>query len=186
MHRVHMWTKYHVVTLASKCYIIQHDLSEFHFRVPLQSSAWEFCIYLYWILTRRALLEELSDHCRSKKTSDAAGMNERGLNMRQRCCNKRAKGWDSWRRGIMPGALLKLPVRDKPHCTGRSPMSLSSETPEEREARLQRIRDTLAAETLKVTEGRLQQMSNHQHERLPFETPTRGERNKITLLQCEV
>ena len=48
---------------------------------------------------------------------------------------------------------------------------LAIETPEERETRLQRMRDTLAAETPEEREARLLRMNTNQHERLAVETP---------------
>ena len=47
---------------------------------------------------------------------------------------------------------------------------MAAETPEERETRLQQMRDRLAAETPEERETRLQRMSTNQRERLAVET----------------
>ena len=52
---------------------------------------------------------------------------------------------------------------------------LAAETPEERETRLQHMRDRLAAETTEERETRLQRVSTNQHERLAVETPKERE-----------
>ena len=48
---------------------------------------------------------------------------------------------------------------------------MAAETDEEREVRLQQMRDRLAAETDEERDVRLQQMSDHQRDRLAAETP---------------
>ena len=45
----------------------------------------------------------------------------------------------------MPGVLLKLLVKDKLLCSTREHERTAAETPEERETRLQQMRDRLAA-----------------------------------------
>ena len=62
---------------------------------------------------------------------------------------------------------------------------LTAETPEERETRLQQMRDRLAAETTEEREIRLQWMSTNQHERLAVETPEEREL-RLECLQYEV
>ena len=65
-----------------------------------------------------ATLEEFSNLHRSKKIGDGAETKETELNMLQRQRNKckEVKDWESGGRGIVPGALLKLLVKDKlPH-----------------------------------------------------------------------
>ena len=62
---------------------------------------------------------------------------------------------------------------------------LAAETPEKKEARLQRMstsqRERLAAETGAEREARLQQMSTYQHERFAAET----EEEREVRLQCD-
>ena len=61
-------------------------------------------------------LEELSNQLRSKKIGDGTEMKETELDVLQRQQNKGAKDWESGGRGIVPGTLLKLLVKDKlPH-----------------------------------------------------------------------
>ena len=59
-------------------------------------------------------------------------------------------------------------------CTHAADMSLASETTKEREARLQQMsvhqHDRLASKTTKEREARLQQTSVYQHDRLVSET----------------
>ena len=45
----------------------------------------------------------------------------------------------------MPGVLLKLLVKDKLLHSGKVPMNVAAEAPEERKTRLQQVRDRLAA-----------------------------------------
>ena len=67
---------------------------------------------------------------------------------------------------LLPGLFLDKYYRQQ---------HLAVETPEEKETRLQRMRDTLAAETPEERQGRLQRMSTNQHERLAVETPEERE-----------
>ena len=61
-------------------------------------------------------LEELSNQRRSKKIGDGTETKETELDVLQRHHNKGAKGWESGGRGIVPGMLIKLLVKDKlPH-----------------------------------------------------------------------
>ena len=98
----------------------------------------------------------------------------------------------------MPGTLLKLLMKDKLPHSREVPMNvkewqlaetpkererikikadelnnqherLAAETPEERETRLQQVRDRLTVETPEEREARLQQMSINQRERLAVE-----------------
>ena len=63
-----------------------------------------------------ATLEELSNQRRSKKIVDSAETKETELDVLQRQRNKGVKDRESGGRGIVPGALLKLVVKDKlPH-----------------------------------------------------------------------
>ena len=97
----------------------------------------------------------------------------------------------------MQGALLKLQVKNKLLHSGKVPVvakewqlrplrrgearlqqmrgRLAAETPEEREARLQRMStnqsERLAVETPEERKTRLQQLSTNQRERLAVETP---------------
>ena len=60
-----------------------------------------------------ATLEELSNQRRSKKIGDGAETKETELDVLQRQRNKGVKDWESGGRGIVPGVLLKLLVKDK-------------------------------------------------------------------------
>ena len=81
----------------------------------------------------------------------------------------------------MPGALLKLLVKDKlpQQKSTRERERMAAETTEERETRLQRMRtnqrERLAVETPEERETRLQRMSTNQRERLAVETPEERE-----------
>ena len=61
----------------------------------------------------RAILEELSNQRRSKKISDGKEMKQTEPNVLQWQWNKGVNGWENGRRGIVPGTLLKLLVKDK-------------------------------------------------------------------------
>ena len=98
------------------------------------------------IHTYNILLSSSYFYNRSKKIGNRAGTNERELNVRQRRCNKRAR---AEREG---SCQLKLPGRDKPQQESTYERErMSSDTPKEREARLQWMRDTQAAETPEAT-----------------------------------
>ena len=79
-----------------------------------------------------ATLEELSNQRWSKKIGDGVETKETELNVLQRQWSKGPKDWESGGRGIVPGALLKLLVKDQlPHST-RERKRMAAKTPEER------------------------------------------------------
>ena len=124
---------------------------EFYFRVQLQGSGWEIFVYLYWTWTHRALLEELSNDRRSKKTGDVAETNQRRLNLRQR---RRTNEWK------VEKAVGEWSCQARcSNCQWETSHIKAEEhlwawkngirDPQREGVRLQRIRDTLAVERQK-------------------------------------
>ena len=94
------------------------------------------------------------------------------LEQRQR--NKGAKDWESGGRGIVPGALLKLLVKDElPHSREVPVNPKDGSWKSQGDRRLQRMstnqHERLAVETPEERERRLQRMRTNQHERLAVE-----------------
>ena len=123
MPKIHIYvsTKYrkeHMVNLKSA---YKDYIPEPYFPVLLQSSACDFCSLLVFNMDAqctftRALksLQEQDRRWRRNKRDRAR--------LRQRQRNKRAKGWESGGKGIVPGTLLKLAVKDKPQYSERVPV----------------------------------------------------------------
>ena len=122
-HRIQVWTEYRKEHVAKvNCVNKDHTLV---YRVLLLQSftfsvlAYKFC----WTWIPGAILEELSNQCRSKKISDEEETKETEPDVLQRQWNKGAKGWKSGGRGIMPGPLLKLLVKDELLHSGKVPIN---------------------------------------------------------------
>ena len=161
--QVHMWTEYRKEYNKS-CTFFQ-TVSEFYFRVLLQSSTSEFCLSNSYLLvlnmdtqstSRRALKwpqEQEDRRCSRNKWERARRAAETAQQKSERLRKQRER--DRARCAAQTASESPATLQKKSTCEHER---MASETQEGKKVRLQWIRDTLAAEAPEETEGRLQQM----------------------------